>query len=211
MEKGKSIIKLDRRWRLEDFSILAKEYQQLYGFFHALRSINEGSFSRLEFERMPWMGGGSVVGFFGTMGRFIPPENKPIVERIRYESPGVIELGLFVEVAKDIGVIVGALASTASSAAGAYHLIYTQYQKRKLTKLKIKDLEEKQLREEIIFVKNAVKDLHENFKLTDSQIKALCQLSKDDELVQLKMLLALYRRAKPIADLQKNGKAKFED
>ncbi len=32
MNKGQSTILLDERWKLEDFSILTKEYQQLYGF-----------------------------------------------------------------------------------------------------------------------------------------------------------------------------------
>ncbi|MFM5529681.1 hypothetical protein [Aeromonas veronii] len=209
MNKGQSKIILDERWKLEDFSILTKEYQQLYGFFHALRAIDEGRFSGLEFERMPWLGGGSVVGFFSIIGKFVHPEDQPVVRRIQYASPGVIELTLLVEVAKDIGIIVTALASAITSIAGTYHLIYSQYQKRKLTQLKIKDLEAKQLREEISFVKDSILELHEKFNLSPQQISALQKLSKGDELVQLKMLLALYRRAMPIAELQVSNKANF--
>lgn len=134
-----------------------------------------------------------------------------MVKRIQYASPGYIELTLLTEVAKDIGIIVSALAGAITSAAGTYHVIYSQYQKRKLTQLKIKDLEAKQLRDEIAFVKESVVDLHETFKLTPKQVKALHQLSKGDELVQLKMLLALYRRAKPVAELQVQNKANFKD
>ncbi|HCE3309647.1 TPA: hypothetical protein NG563_004541 [Vibrio parahaemolyticus] len=211
MNKGQSTILLDERWKLEDFTILTKEYLQLYGFFHALRAIDEGKFSNLEFERMPWLGGGSVVGFFSIVGKFVSHEDQPVVKRIQYASPGYIELTLLTEVAKDIGIIVSALAGAITSAAGTYHVIYSQYQKRKLTQLKIKDLEAKQLRDEITFVKESVVDLHETFKLTPKQVKALHQLSKGDELVQLKMLLALYRRAKPVAELQVQNKANFKD
>ncbi|UUO23348.1 hypothetical protein FGD67_09065 [Colwellia sp. M166] len=210
MQKGNSYILLDERWKLEDFAILTKEYMQLYGFFYALRSVESNQLSQLEFERMPWLGGGSVVGFFSIMGRLVPPENNPEVKRIQYASPGFIELTLITEVAKDIGIIVSSICASIASIAGTYSLIYSQYQKRKLTQLKIKDLEAKQLREEIIFVKNSIKQLHEGFSLTNNQVQSLHKISKGDELVQLKMLLALYRRAKPIAELQANKKANFK-
>lgn len=211
MQKGNSYILLDERWKLEDFSILTKEYMQLYGFFYALRSVESNKFSQLEFERMPWLGGGSVVGFFSIMGKLVPPKNKPEVKQIQYASPGFIELTLISDVAKDIGIIVSSICASIASIAGTYTLIYSQYQKRKLTQLKIKDLEAKQLREEIVFVKNSIKQLHEGFSLTSSQVQSLHKISKGDELVQLKMLLALYRRAKPIAELQANNKANFKN
>ena len=80
-----------------------------------------------------------------------------------------------------------------------------------MTQLKIKDLEVKQLREEIIFVQKSIKQLQEGFSLTSSQVQSLHKISKGDELVQLKMLLALYGRAKPIAELQANNKANFKN
>ncbi|WP_236622796.1 hypothetical protein [Vibrio cholerae] len=138
-------------------------------------------------------------------------EDQPVVKRIQYASPGYIELTLLTEVAKDIGIIVSALAGAITSAASTYHIIYSQYQKRKLTQLKIKELEAKQLREEITFVKSSIVELHETFQLNSKQVKALEQLSKGDELVQLKMLLALYRRAEPVAELQVQNKANFKN
>ncbi|OCH57487.1 hypothetical protein A6D98_19480 [Aliivibrio fischeri] len=210
MNKGQTTILLDERWKLEDFSVFTKEYQQLYGFFHGLRLIKEGDFSNIEFERMPWLGGGSVVGFFSILGKYVRPENKPEVKQIQYASPGFIELTLYVEVAKDIALIVSSVAGSITSVAATYNFIYSQYQKRKLTQLKIKDLEAKQLREQIEFVKSSVLELQQLYKLNPAQVKALTQLSKGDELVQLKMLLALYRRVKPVADLQVNNKANFK-
>jgi len=211
MNKGESLIMLDERWKLEDFTILTKEYMQLYGFYHALRVLEQDGLSKLEFERMPWLGGGSVLGFFSILGKLVPPENKPEVKQIQYASPGFIELTLIVEVAKDIGIIVTALSGTIGSVAATYHVIHSQYHKRKLTQLKIRDLEAKQLREEIEFVKRSVLELRTQFGLTSSQVQGLHRLSKGDELVQLKMLLALYRRAKPIAELQTNNKADFKN
>lgn len=211
MEKGQSYILLDERWKLEDFTVLTKEYMQLYGFFYVLRKLELHPDSPLEFERMPWLGGGSVVGFFSILGKLVHPKDVPEVTKIQYASPGYIELSLIVEVAKDIGIIVSSLAASIASVAGTYNLIYSQYQKRKLTQLKIKDLEAKQAREEIEFVKQSVLELQSKFNLTNTQVDALHKLSKGDELVQLKMLLALYRRAKPISELQVKNKASFKN
>ena len=47
--------------------------------------------------------------------------------------------------------------------------------------------------------------------LTPKQVQALHKISKGDELVQLKMLLALYRRAEPVAALQVQNKANFKN
>ncbi|WP_318437113.1 hypothetical protein [Photobacterium leiognathi] len=62
MNKGSVIINLDERWSLEDFSVFSKQYIQVYGFFFALRKLSEVD-SIMEFERMPWLGGASVVHF----------------------------------------------------------------------------------------------------------------------------------------------------
>ena len=210
MVKGESLIMLDERWLLEDFTVLTKEYMQLYGFYYTLRAVEEGKIPNWEFENMPWLGGGSVVSFFSSLGNFVHPDNKPEVKRIQYASPGYIELTLIVEVAKDIGIIVSAISGAVAGIAGTYHLIHSQYHKRKLTQLKIKDLEARQMRDEIEFVKRSIQELQSGFLLSNSQVNSLHKLSKGDELIQLKMLLALYRRARPIADLQSKNKANFE-
>lgn len=211
MNLGQSKILLDERWLLEDFSVLTKEYMQLYGFFYSLRKMNEEPNYNIEFESRPWLGGGSVVGFFSFLGKTVKPLHKPEVKSIQYASPGFIELTLIVEVAKDIGILIAALSGSIASAAGTYNLIHSQYQKRRLTQLKIKDLEQMQLKNEIEFVKKSVRELYTDFQLTNGQVKALVKLTKGDELIQLKILLALYRRAKPIASLQNKNKASFRD
>ncbi len=89
---------------------------------------------------------------FSIIGKFVSLEDQPVVKRILYAGPGYIELTLLTEKAKDIFIIVSALAGAKTSAACTYHIIYSQFLKRKLTQLKIKELEAKLLREEITFV-----------------------------------------------------------
>ncbi|UPW20555.1 hypothetical protein M0C34_09980 [Agarivorans sp. TSD2052] len=207
MKYGTSLIHLDNKWDLDDFTILTKEYQQLYGFFHTLIQVENGVFGELEFERMPWLGGASVVHFFSAMGKYVHPMHKPTVKEIQYASPGFIELALLIEPAQDIALLVGSIAGSFTTVAATYNVIHREYQKRQLTQFKMKELEAAQQHDQIAFVKNSVGELHRSLNLKRKQAEALEKLSKHDELVQLKMLLALYRRAKPIAKLQVDNKA----
>ncbi|MBF4355191.1 hypothetical protein EAY36_28630 [Vibrio anguillarum] len=59
------------------------------------------------------------------------------------------------------------------------------------------------------FVRNSVLELHVKLNLSPKQVVSLSKISKGDQLVELKMLMAMYRRAKPIADLQTQNKAQL--
>tara|TARA_R110002060_G_scaffold66339_1_gene75166 strand:+ start:66 stop:683 length:618 start_codon:yes stop_codon:yes gene_type:complete len=205
LNKGVVTIKLDERWSLEDFSVFSKQYIQIYGFFFALRKISESNIS-LEYERMPWLGGASVVHFFNGMKSHIHLTHLPEVKRIQYASPGFIELTALVEVAEDIRNLVLAICASGGAVGSTYHLIHSQYKKRHLAQKKLKALDEK---EDINFVRDSVLELHNKLKLTPKQVSSLNAISKGDQLVELKMLMAIYRRAKPIAELQTSNKAQL--
>lgn len=81
MELGVVKILLNKRWRLEDFSVLSKEYIQLYGLFYSLIFHSPKDKASNFYSNMPWEGGHSVVHFFGGMSRHIDGPNKPIVKK----------------------------------------------------------------------------------------------------------------------------------
>lgn len=205
MKKGSVTIRLDERWSLEDFSIFSKQYIQVYGFFFALRKLSETD-STMEFERMPWLGGASVVNFFTGMKNHIHPDLLPNVQKIQYASPGFMELSALVEVADDIRSLVFAICSTAGTIATTYHVIHSQYRSRQLARKKMRELEKQ---EDKKFVRDSVLNLHEQLNLSPQQVLSLSKISKGDQLVELKMLMAIYRRAKPIADLKAQNKAQL--
>ncbi|EIV8469742.1 hypothetical protein MA794_004484 [Vibrio vulnificus] len=205
MKKGSVIINLDERWSLEDFSVFSNQYIQVYGFFFALRTLSETD-SRMEFERMPWLGGASVVHFFTGMKNHIHPDLLPNVQKIQYASPGFMELSVLIEVANDIKNLVFAICSTVGTIATTYHVIHSQYRSRQLAQKKMRELENQ---EDKNFVRNSVLELHEQLNLSPQQVVSLSKISKGDQLVELKMLMAMYRRAKPIADLQTQNKAQL--
>lgn len=205
MKKGSVTISLDERWSLEDFSIFSKQYIQVYGFFFALRKLSETD-STMEFERMPWLGGASVVNFFTGMKNHIHPDLLPNVQKIQYASPGFMELSALVEVADDIRSLVFAICSTAGTIATTYHVIHSQYRSRQLARKKMRELEKQ---EDKKFVRDSVLNLHEQLNLSPQQVLSLSKISKGDQLVELKMLMAIYRKAKPIADLKAQNKAQL--
>ena len=155
---------------------------------------------------MPWLGGASVVHFFNGMKSHIHLTHLPEVKRIQYASPGFIELTALVEVAEDIRNLVLAICASGGAVGSTYHLIHSQYKKRHLAQKKLKALDEK---EDINFVRDSVLELHNKLKLTPKQVSSLNAISKGDQLVELKMLMAIYRRAKPIAELQTSNKAQL--
>lgn len=205
MKKGIVSIGLDEKWSLEDFSVFSKQYIQIYGFFYGLRLVEEANFN-MEFERMPWLGGGSVLNFFLAMKGHVHPDLLPNVHRIQYASPGVIELSAVIEVAADIRNVVFAICTSLMTISTACHIIHKQYIERQLAQKKMAQVDRE---EDKNFVRNSVIELHKRLNLSPRQVMSLAKITKGDQLVELKMLMAMYRRAKPIADLQLQNKAKL--
>lgn len=210
---GKIIIRLDQRWELQDFAVLTKEYLQLYGVFYALHLRNKESQPRIHssgYATMPWEGGHSVVNFIRSVYSFIPEENRPIVRKIQYASPGFIELSVVFEVAVQVAAIVSTISGSVLAVNKVYDKVMRDYRRREWAKLKSDKLRLQNNDREIELIIKAAKLLKDSMGIDDEQYNALMLLAGSDELVQLKMLLAIYRRALPLAELQDSGKASFE-
>ena len=209
MEIGNIKISLDKRWELNDFSTFTKEYVDLYSFYYTLTSVQENNESKTTFTSYPWEGGYSVVNFFRKTYGLIKKDHRLRIIKIQYSSPGVIELSGILSIAQDISILVGAICASAYAINRTYDTIKSSYIRRKLAKLKLKEVESKLTRDDINFISDSVKRLAENFRLNSEQLKSLSKISKGNELIQLKMLLALYRRAELIAKQQLSGKTKI--
>lgn len=212
----KVIIELDRRWELADFAVLTKEYLQLYGFFYSLRERQKIVDKQLQSEgilkgysTMPWEGGHSVVNFFRSVYSSTPPDYRPVVKKIQYASPGFIELSALTDIAWQIAELVTAIGASILAANKVFDQIMRTYRQREWAKLKSEKLRLENEQLEIKRVREAVKALESVMSLSEEQRTNLVLLSGADELVQLKMLLAVYRRVLPLAELQQSGKACF--
>ncbi|HFD2399736.1 hypothetical protein [Escherichia coli] len=199
----KVIIELDNRWELADFAVLTKEYLQLYGFFYGLKGGSRG------YSTMPWEGGHSVVNFFRGAYSATPPDLRPVVKKIQYASPGFIELSALIDISWQIAELVTAVGGSILAANKVYDQVMRTYRQREWAKLKSEKLRIQNQIKEIELVSDAVKSLESVMALSEEQRKNLVQLSGADELVQLKILLAVYRRLSPLVELQNSGKANF--
>lgn len=208
MEIGKIEISLDKKWELHDFSVFTGEYVQLYSFFYLLNTISSNSNIELDFSSYPWEGGYSVVNFFRKIHSATDEKHRLQIKSLQYSSPGFIELSGVLSVALDISALIGVFCGAASLLNKTYDSIIKGYNERKLAKLKIREAEAKLTKGDIDFIRDSVKNLKKDFMLTQEQIEALTKITKKDELIQLKILLCLFRRALPIANQQLEGKTK---
>jgi hypothetical protein len=81
--------------------------------------------------------GYSAVGFYNELKWAVPRRRRPRVTRIRYSSPGIIELGgLVVSVAVLVEKVIRTICNAAKDANRTYSVIYRDMQKRKLLRIK---------------------------------------------------------------------------
>lgn len=207
VEIGKIEILLDKRWELRDFSIVTKEYVQLYSFFYVLSRVETEEYLEVDFSTYPWGGGFSVVNFFQKSYGLTKKEDRLQITKLKYASPGLIELSGAIGIAADVAALVGTLCGSLFTINKTVDSIISSYHKRKLGKIQVQEAESKLKRDDITFIQNSIKQLSSDFKLTAPQIEAVKKITNNNELVQLKILLALYRRAEPIVEQQESGKA----
>ena len=208
MELGTFKLELDKRWELNEFSVFTKEYAQVYNFFYILELMDENERFALDVSTYPWEGGYSVYNFFRKLSSYTPKEHRPHITRLEYASPGFIELAGIIDVAKDISILIGMVSTSLLAINQAYHSMYKSYKERQLARLKVKRAEIDLNENDTTFVKESVEDLCKRLGFKDRHKKALVKLSHGNYLIQLKILLALYRRSKTIAENQALGKTK---
>lgn len=209
MDIGKIEILLDKRWELQNLSIVTKEYVQLYSFFYVLKCVSAKNIN-LDFSRYSWGGGYSVVNFFRKSYALTQKEHRLKVTQIRYASPGFIELSGILQVAFDVATFISTLCGSAFAINQTYNRIKSDYHERQLGKIKVQEAKSQLAREDINFIRSSTLQLVNEFHLSPDNIEAIKEMSNENELVQLKMLLALYRRAKPIVAEQKSGNMKLQ-
>ncbi|MCL6412190.1 hypothetical protein EXT69_14735 [Pantoea agglomerans] len=200
-----NFILLDERWELDDLSILSKDYMQLYGMFYLL----EHDIEYIAGE-MPWQGGHSVVHFFRNMYYSVPHQYRPKIIKMKYASPGFIELALDCASSNGIAYLISAVSGFYWPLAKLYKLIMAEYTKNKWAKKKENGSDTIPVTDEDIekarFFNNELINLME---IDDKHNYKIDMLSNYDELVKLKILLAMYRRALPLVELSNEGKADF--
>ena len=212
---SKTRLSLDGEWSLLELSSFGRQYVQVYSFLYAIQhgappeDLDDGpfGFNRVlrAFEVFPWAGGWSAVGFYESLRVSVPEEYRPRIVAIKYESPGYIDLGVFLSSALAISALVRHVCTSIRQADQTYHQIYTHARERKLLRRRA-DLELNL--EELKFAEDAAKRLG-----TAMGFKGMDDLRRltDNPVVQMKILLSLFRRVRGLAEFQNSDQIKFDE
>ncbi|MCK4621065.1 MAG: hypothetical protein KAT62_02495 [Desulfuromonadales bacterium] len=212
MELGVVDLDIQLDWAFDEFSHMSKMYIQCYSLIYSLSDIELPSayekyndFFKAEYANYPWKGGYSVVNFYRSIFNKIPFEHRPEIVSINYNSPGKIKLKEIVEVAAALAAIVASVTISIDNIHDSYNKIQKGMSDRKLTKieLNIKELELKE--KEMHFIEKSIEELTKAMDINEELKKALENKSGGNKLMQLKILMSLYRRIEPLAMMQDRG------
>lgn len=209
LKTTKTKIRLDGHWNLQELSEAMKDYIHLYGFTYSLL-LNLPTARRAEVEyiygKFPWRGGFSTVNFFSQLFSKIPPKLRPEIKRIRYASPGFIELQELSAAAVEIAKIVTAVCVSLNMAHGLYRKIQKGSVAHKLAKIDVASKELELTQRQLTFCTEQANNLIKLFNLSTGQIATLQERTQGNAVMKLKILLSVYRRVEPLATKQFEGK-----
>jgi hypothetical protein len=200
-------ILIDKRWSLEYLYKFPRAYEQVYFAFESvLPAPDELTDERIEraFRAFPWRGGYSAVNFYNQLKFVTPLKNRPIISRIQYASPGLIELLLNIPLAFKIAGVVTSVATSIGACNKVYNAIHSDLQKRKLLRIEVERKKIELTNDQLNFIINA----------NEQMASILCLPSTEtingrtkDPLITLKILLSIYRRVRTIAEYKNKGQA----
>jgi hypothetical protein len=208
---GSYPIFIDKRWSLEDLYRFPRAYEQVYFAYEAvLPAPDEMTDERIEraFRAFPWRGGYSAVNFYNQLKYATSPRKRPVIQQMRYASPGYIELLLNLPLAVQIAGYVAAVAGSIGACNKVYNAIYSDIQKRKLLKLEVERKRVQLSKEEIDLLVHSSEEMAKILGLASAG--PILDRTKNP-LIALKILLSIYRRVRTLAEYQNKGKAKLSE
>lgn len=101
-------ITLDGNWWLEDLNNFARDYEDLYSaIFHLDAALEDRADANvLKVFLREGNSGFSSLNFFSSLRYAVPEHAKPRILRIRYGSPGALDLNQIADIAKIIAAVV---------------------------------------------------------------------------------------------------------
>lgn len=134
-------------------------------------------------------------------------EHRLEVKRIKYASPGFIELGALLLVVTQLDKILTKAFNTWDKLDRIYDGIQRRYRRRHLARLSLKQREHKLQEEHVKFIIDSCRELSEAMGFENPQ--ALEQLS-DDPLGRLKILMSFWRRLRELLAFMDEEKVRIQ-
>jgi uncharacterized protein DUF6575 len=232
-------IVIDGNWTLQDLAEMPKIYSTVYAFIYSLRALRTRTIESLRhvYQAHSWRGGYSSLNFFNSLKAYIDPKDRLQIVSMRYASPGWIELNISSPVAFSVKSIVASFVASAAELEDLYKGIYGELRARELLRgvdlssedtslpqlglpLEVRELDvtQKLRRKRKTSRRLSIQD--EQFASKSAmQLAGLLKLEREDfkqinsltgnPLTTLKILLAVYRRIRVLAEYHVQGKADY--
>lgn len=204
---GEYSILIDRQWSLEDLYVYPRAYEQVYFAMEAIAPASDiTDEQRIEhaFSAFPWRGGYSAVGFYNQLKWATPPSKRPKIKRLKYSSPGTIDLIVNLPQVLQVALAVNAVAGSIFTCNKVYHSIHKGLQDRKLLRTESRRKQLELEARELNFIVDSADTIAQILGYPNA---ATVTARAQDPLIGLKLLLSLYRRVRILAEYQKKGKA----
>lgn len=204
-------VKLVKRWKLDELGDFSKNYEQSFYAALALEAVKAKSNLHLDTQsrllsqmaRYPWKGGYSTVHFYVGVKRIVGRKRQPEIQKIQYASPGFIELSAMVEIAKNLGLIVGSLSGCVAAVNVTYNNIYKGLRQRQLNEITVEKARLELAKDQRDFLLQSIDEIGQPLNLDD---RARLVEAAGNEIRALKILLSMYRRIRIVSKYQEEGK-----
>ncbi|SAL39299.1 hypothetical protein AWB69_03884 [Caballeronia udeis] len=198
-------VAIDGRWDIEDLAEYPQVLAAPYAFLHAvMRGVSEHVAGVADmFQRYPWRGGYSTVNFYRDLYDAIPAPERVVVSKIKYASPGKIELRAATDVIEALHREIATFGDSKS-----YKLYQELRRQMSSRELLGRTSEEAAVDSETdVFLRDSCVQLAE--AISFEQMDRLYALCGDSWVLSAKLLLAYYRRLLELSDFYRSGKAAY--
>lgn len=200
-------ISLDGQWDTVDLASLPELFTDNYSFLYALNSFKASSNKAVGklFQKYPWKGGFSAVGFYKGLYNQIPRPHKLAVNGITKNSPGVLKLSAV----ESVMIMINSTVTEINKFNNGSHLIYRELRDgMSVRELLGRSIDEVNVDDsDLNFIESRVKALANsmNFQL----VNEMHELSGGNWVATGKIFMSYYRRIKQLSEFLDTGKASF--
>lgn len=198
-------IHIDGRWDAKDLSTFPDLFTDSYSFLYALNNSVAAFRASVRgiFDRYPWRGGFSTVGFYDDLYSKIPRTHRVSIQGMNYNSPGEITLSASSTVLSQISGSIDEFNNNLDQVHDAYKLLHDGMSHRELLGRSVDEIDHNE--DDVSFVERATRNLAVKMKF--EKLDELLTLSGGNWIVSAKILLSYYRRLKQLFDFLDTGKA----
>ncbi len=204
---------IDGEWELTDFGQFQQKYTDIYTFLISEKNwtsfnVSNDNKARIlsAFRKRPYQGGFSYVHLFKDLGANVPRSDQISLDKIRYASPGKVEIFGKDEVFSDLQIIIPNFVENRDELKKTYATFHKYLSEHQFLKMKGDDYLAGDATEKYFFYQT--EQLAKMMKAPNFAV--VKELSNNNALVCAKIILAFYRRLEEASLYFSQGRISYE-